>query len=809
MNVFEKIKTFLPSYLGAKGYHITNSNKLLCFNPKHHEKTPSLKIYPNNSFYCFGCGIHGDIFDACSYIEGLPPRTSPDFFEGNVRVMAERFGVKIGSSFSKDKTAIINNFIIDYSINHYVPQLAKEAGMSTLEYLKSRDTLNNLFLNESNYSNPIATFLPHAYELERILLQKGFSKNDIKIAYIAPSLFPGPDFPIYPFWISTGLAVGFSMRKPEGHPKYFHSQNTSMFHKSSFLYNWHLVDHTVDELYIVEGQKDAWWVKDLGATNAVACLGSAFSDEHLNLVVGSRIKNIILGFDNDKAGKDCTLRTIPKFIAKGIIPKVKLWHNKDAGDDREDPNICNENILKTGFVSSIRFYIDNVAPEEGQLDFSFYNPIFQTLAAISSSLIREEIAKLFADELKVNRDNFLEDLYSYIAEKKAVESSKLIQSFEQILVEGKKDPFHFEEFLRSKIPDLETLSKSKVDNKNNNYLRQIHNDLMDPNRPNLRDNDITLSEKGLKCLSDLLHKDGTGWTEQKIFLVNGDPHTGKTLTINQFMVEGLKNSKDTMFVHYSTDDPTSLHYQRLQSAFLFHPNFKIADVYGEISDPSKAAARDRVRDIFDLWVTEERLVMHDAASCFSFMDFLDILKHYREKYPERTIIGVNDNFHRNFDYPESDNNSKLTRLANALKQSVIKHKFSFIASVEPVKKKKDYVSFAKMNSIDDIPEPTNDDIADARALMFHADVILHTVNDYILRGSDLNKCVWVHSFEGTLYPRMKLKISKNKISGHSGHFIFDMYPQSSIIRVTDSKISREQAISRFNILKPQDPEKGR
>lgn len=28
--------------------------------PFHHEKSPSLAIYPDNSYYCFGCGKHGN-----------------------------------------------------------------------------------------------------------------------------------------------------------------------------------------------------------------------------------------------------------------------------------------------------------------------------------------------------------------------------------------------------------------------------------------------------------------------------------------------------------------------------------------------------------------------------------------------------------------------------------------------------------------------------------------------------------------------------------------------------------------------------
>ena len=51
--------------------------------PFHDETTPSFFIYPNNTYYCFGCGIHGNAIDfvmkkfgysfveACNFLEDL------------------------------------------------------------------------------------------------------------------------------------------------------------------------------------------------------------------------------------------------------------------------------------------------------------------------------------------------------------------------------------------------------------------------------------------------------------------------------------------------------------------------------------------------------------------------------------------------------------------------------------------------------------------------------------------------------------------------------------------------------------------
>ena len=39
------------------------NGKRQTFCPFHKESTPSFFIYPDNSYYCFGCGAHGNAID--------------------------------------------------------------------------------------------------------------------------------------------------------------------------------------------------------------------------------------------------------------------------------------------------------------------------------------------------------------------------------------------------------------------------------------------------------------------------------------------------------------------------------------------------------------------------------------------------------------------------------------------------------------------------------------------------------------------------------------------------------------------------
>ena len=56
--------------------------------PFHHEKTPSFNVYAENgSFYCFGCGVGGDVITFIRRIENL------DYMEA-VRFLAQRAGLQ-------------------------------------------------------------------------------------------------------------------------------------------------------------------------------------------------------------------------------------------------------------------------------------------------------------------------------------------------------------------------------------------------------------------------------------------------------------------------------------------------------------------------------------------------------------------------------------------------------------------------------------------------------------------------------------------------------------------------------------------
>jgi DNA primase len=109
-----------------------------------------------------------------------------------------------------------------------------------------------------------------------------------------------------------------------------------------FLWNFHRVRPRLEgmseadaTLYLVEGFKACMWMVQSGFPNTVALMGSYISDRQQKMIhrLGC---NVVLCLDNDKAGRDATLR-VGKLLWKPMYARVKVMQYP-AGDDQTQPD---------------------------------------------------------------------------------------------------------------------------------------------------------------------------------------------------------------------------------------------------------------------------------------------------------------------------------------------------------------------------------------------------------------------------------------------------------------------------------------
>ncbi len=84
-------------------YGVEPDNKGFAHCPFHNEKTASFKVFDNNSYYCFGCGEHGDVIDFIRKIENLSFEDACARLTGEVRYSDLRKADKIAQHREKKK----------------------------------------------------------------------------------------------------------------------------------------------------------------------------------------------------------------------------------------------------------------------------------------------------------------------------------------------------------------------------------------------------------------------------------------------------------------------------------------------------------------------------------------------------------------------------------------------------------------------------------------------------------------------------------------------------------------------------------
>ena len=87
--LFQKVKESVSMQQVVEHYGLRMNQKGLCLCPFHHDKRPSLKVYPNGKgFYCFACGVGGDQISFVAKYQGIGNQQA-------AKELAEAFAVEI------------------------------------------------------------------------------------------------------------------------------------------------------------------------------------------------------------------------------------------------------------------------------------------------------------------------------------------------------------------------------------------------------------------------------------------------------------------------------------------------------------------------------------------------------------------------------------------------------------------------------------------------------------------------------------------------------------------------------------------
>jgi DNA primase len=282
--------------------------------PFHSEKSPSFWVSPDKQFYhCFGCGAHGTAIGFLMQYEKM------EFFDA-VADLAQRAGLELpreaqaprdpGSADLHEVMARAARFfeqnLADNSrAQQYVAGRGIDAKTSArfgLGYAPdSWDALLNRFGAQEDERRQIR-------ELGLII------ERDTRGGERAAGFYDRfRDRLMFPIRDSRGRVIGFGGRIiDQGEPKYLNSPETPLFHKGRELYGLYEARQAradLKRLLIVEGYMDVVRLHQAGITYAVATLGTATTQEHLNKIF-RLTSEVVFCFDGDRAGRQAAWRAL-------------------------------------------------------------------------------------------------------------------------------------------------------------------------------------------------------------------------------------------------------------------------------------------------------------------------------------------------------------------------------------------------------------------------------------------------------------------------------------------------------------------
>lgn len=273
--------------------------------PFHEERSASFSVHPQRqSYHCFGCGAHGDVFAFAMQYQHLS-------FPEAVALCAEEAGMSM-PEIQRTEALAPAYAAMEAAMRFYQQQLKSPQGQPARAYLAQRGVSHDLVERFSLGFAPArwdalcqTLKVPHD-----VLAQAGLviRKNDRVFDRFRNRL-------MFPIRDQRGRVIGFGGRVlDEALPKYLNSPETALFHKHTALYGWYEAPRTQKKrVLLVEGYMDVIGVAKHPDLDVMATMGTVLSETHMHQL--SRCyQHLYLCFDGDAAGRKASWSAVERLL---------------------------------------------------------------------------------------------------------------------------------------------------------------------------------------------------------------------------------------------------------------------------------------------------------------------------------------------------------------------------------------------------------------------------------------------------------------------------------------------------------------
>ncbi|PRQ10906.1 DNA primase [Corynebacterium sp. 13CS0277] len=296
------------------------ADSLKGLSPFKDEKTPSFHVRPNRGyFHCFSTGKGGDVYTFLIEMEHVT-------FPEAVEMCAERIGYQInyegGGPGRREEPGTRRRLLAanKHAFEFYKARLEGEDAAVARNFLTERG------FSASHAHEFGCGYAPAGWDTAtKYLMGKGFTFEELQAAGLTTMGKRGPIDRfhrrlLWPIKNISGEVIGFGARKlfdDDKLGKYMNTPETLLYKKSKVLFGLDMAKKDIassHQAVVVEGYTDVMACHAAGITTAVAACGTAFGDEHLQMLRRLMLDDtyfrgeLIYTFDGDEAGQKAALR---------------------------------------------------------------------------------------------------------------------------------------------------------------------------------------------------------------------------------------------------------------------------------------------------------------------------------------------------------------------------------------------------------------------------------------------------------------------------------------------------------------------
>ncbi|MFV8781062.1 DNA primase [Microbulbifer sp. SA54] len=304
----------------------TGKNYSACC-PFHDEKTPSFTVSPDKQFYyCFGCGASGNAVGFLMEYDRLPFPEAVEKLAASLGIEVPREQLAPGQIKRQQESQSLYQ-LTEKAADYYRSQLKDhKVAAKAIAYLRNRGLTGAIAKDFGiglappgwdNLLNQLGTTAEKAEQLELAGLAIRRQDSDGNPGKTEPGKRHHYDRfrnrIMFPIRDQRGRTIGFGGRVlGDDKPKYLNSPETPIFHKGRELYGlWEArqANRELKRLIVVEGYMDVVALAQFDIRCAVATLGTACGEEHIQLAF-RHTQELVFCFDGDNAGRTAARRAL-------------------------------------------------------------------------------------------------------------------------------------------------------------------------------------------------------------------------------------------------------------------------------------------------------------------------------------------------------------------------------------------------------------------------------------------------------------------------------------------------------------------